>query len=328
MKAGKLSESILKRSVLRQFHTIHDAQIIRPAVGVDYGAVRLESGETVVTATATRCLGTAVLGASAVYAALNNLVCSGACPIGITVNLLLPTSLSENGLRECIAQIDAVCEKESVPVLGGHTEVVRSVAEPILTVTAVGEAEKDKLIRTAAVKPGMDILVTKWIALEGTVILVHQHEEDLLKRYARPFLDKAKEFEGFLSVRSEAAVAAQSGVAAMHDISEGGVYGALWEMGQCSGVGLEIDLKRIPIRQETVEICEFFDVNPYKLISGGSLLMAASDGNRLVREIEQAGGKAVIIGKATDSNDRVLVNGEDRRFLETTQTDELWKLSN
>jgi hydrogenase maturation factor len=173
----------------------------------------------------------------------------------------------------------------------------------------------------------MDILVSKWIGLEGTAILARQREEELRSRYAQPFVDQAKKFAGLLSVRQEAAVAAQSGVAAMHDISEGGVFGALWEMGQCSGVGLDIDLRKIPIRQETVEICEFFDLNPYKLISGGSLLMASSDGNALVRAIERAGGSAVIIGKATDGNDRVLRNGEECRFLETTQTDELWKLS-
>ena len=71
--------------------------------------------------------------------------------------------------------------------------------------------------------------------------------EELSARYAQPFLDKAAKYIDYLSIRSEAAVAAKSGVAAMHDLSEGGVFGALWELGQCSGVGLEIDLKKIPI---------------------------------------------------------------------------------
>lgn len=328
MKAGKLSGSVLDRSVLRQLHMRDGKQYVKPAVGIDFGAVELEEGDTLVTATETRCLGTSVLGAAAVYAALNNLACSGACPSGVSINLLLPTSVNENELRDRIAQIDAVCEKEGVPVLGGHTEVVRTVTEPILTVTAFGTAASGSLITAAGAKPGMDILVTKWIALEGTAILACQRETELLSRYAQPFLDRAKAFAGYLSIRSEAAVAAQSGVAAMHDISEGGIFGALWEMGQCSGVGLDIDLKKIPIRQETVEICEFFDVNPYKLVSGGSLLMAAADGNALVRAIQQAGGAAVVIGRATDSNDRVLINGEERRFLETTQTDELWRIDN
>ena len=150
--------------------------------------------------------------------------------------------------------------------------------------------------------------------------------EQLLERFAQPFLDKALKYIDYLSIQSEAAVAVKSGATAMHDVSEGGVFGALWEMASVSGVGLDINLKKIPIRQETVEICEFFDINPYKLYGGGALLIAAFDGNHIVREIQKAGGDAVIIGAATDSNDRVLIQGEERRFLETAQTDEIYKI--
>jgi hydrogenase maturation factor len=118
----------------------------------------------------------------------------------------------------------------------------------------------------------------------------------------------------------------KSGVGAMHDVTEGGIFGALWEMAEASDVGLEIDLKKIPLRQETVEICELFDVNPYELISSGCMLMAATDGNALVREIEKTGIKATIIGKATAGNDRILINEDEHRFLEPPKTDELYKV--
>ena len=328
MKAGKLSETVLKRSVLRQLHTTDPQVLFSPAVGMDFSAVKIQPGEVLVSAIAARGLGTAVIGTLGVFAALNNLWCSGARPIGILNSLLVPTSYTENELRRLIGEIQDVCASENISVLGGHTEVVRSVTEPVLTVTALGAVEECRMKATQAVKPGMDILVTKWVGLEGTAVLAIQKEAELRSRYAQPFIERAKAFAGYLSVRSEAAVAAKSGVAAMHDISEGGIFGALWELGQCSGVGLEIDLKKIPIRQETIEICEFFDVNPYKLVSGGSMLMAAEDGNALMQAIRREGGKAVVIGKATDGNDRVLINGEERRFLETTQTDELWRLEN
>lgn len=326
MKAGKLSESALKRSVLKQLHTSGTSVIQGPEIGADYSAVEIEPGQSVVSAVATRCFGGELAPMLSVYAALNNLCCSGAKPIGIQVNLLIPTTSGENDLREWVKAIDAVCESERIAVLGGHTEVVRSVSEPIVTVTALGTVEKAQQVGVGNVLPGMDILITKRIALEGTAVLATQYEKELLERYAGPFVERAKHFIDYLSIQSEAAVATKSGVAAMHDISEGGVFGALWEMGLSSGVGLEIDLKKIPIRQETVEICEFFDVNPYKLTSAGSVLMAANDGNALVHAICQAGGEAVIVGKATAGNDRVLINGEERRFLEMTQTDELWRI--
>ena len=97
-------------------------------------------------------------------------------------------------------------------------------------------------------------------------------------------------------------------------------------MAEASGVGLEIDLKKIPIRQETVEVCEFFGINPYKLISSGCMLMAAEDGNTLVRELEKEGIPATIIGKAIEGNDRVLLNEDEKRFLEPPKTDELYEV--
>ena len=172
----------------------------------------------------------------------------------------------------------------------------------------------------------MDIVATKWVGLEGTAILASEREEELRTRYAKPFIDNAKVFRQMMSIVPEAAVATKSGASAMHDVSEGGIFGALWEFAVSSGVGLEIDLKKIPIRQETVEICEFFDLNPYKILSGGCLLIATEDGNGMVLELEKAGIEAVVIGKATDGNDRVLLNEDERRFLETTQTDEMYNL--
>lgn len=329
MKAGKLSEAVLKRSVLRQFHTV-DEQVVKPAVGQDCSVIAPPPGERIVHAVAAMplagmgmCTGTDQE-ALTVCSALNNIACSGARPLGVLVNLLLPTSANEQLLRDLVGRIERVCERESVAVLGGHTEVVRCVTEPVLTVTAVGSAAESVRVDCGNVRPGMDIVMSKWAGLMGTSILAKHFEEKLCARYPVPFIDEAKRFERYQSIRSEAAVAVQSGVAAMHDISEGGIYGALWEMGQCSGVGLDIELKDIPIRQETVEVCEFFDVNPYKLLSTGSLLMASEDGSALVRALGQAGVEAAVIGRATDSNDRVLVYEDERRFLEFTQTDELW----
>ena len=326
MKTGKISESVLKRSVLRQLHTRRQEVILGAGVGEDCSAISVEAPCIMVFSTDPVTVSCEQFGRFAVYCTLNDLASSGAEPIGIMTSLLLPTSTNEDELRKIIKQIDEVCEQTKVQVLGGHTEVTRVVSQPVITVTGVGKAVVPDVISTAAVKPGMDILATKWIALEGTAILAQRMEEQLLGHFSQPFIDKAKQLEVYIPVWSEAAVAVKSGISAMHDVSEGGIFGALWEMAECAGVGLEIDLKRIPIRQETVEICEFFDINPYKLMSGGCMLMAAENGTSVVRALESEGISAVIIGKATDGNDRVLLQGNERRFLETTQTDEIHKV--
>ena len=323
MKTGKLSQSMLSRSVLRQLHSKNDRVIVGAGFGLDAGVVDVKPDERVVFSANPGPFSSVHVGKLAVCNALNDIAAAGAAPVGVLCSILLPTSSNETELRAIIKEMDEECALAGAQILGGHTEVTRAVKEPHLTITGVGVAKKNCNINASFVKPGMDIVVTKWIGLEGTVILAKEQQERLRTRYSQPFLDKASAYISQLSVIPEAAVAVKSGVCAMHNASEGGIFGALWELAEAAGVGLDIDLKRIPIRQETIEICEFFDINPYKLMSQGAMLMAATDGNALVRKLEEAGIPAVIIGKATDSNDRVLLSDGERRFLETTQTDEL-----
>ena len=326
MKAGKLKESVLKRSILKQLHTRKEDVLAKPAVGGDFGAISISEELAAVLSSDPVTLTRDAIGSSAIMAACNDVACSGATLKGVSVTMLLPTAFNEDELRDLMKDMDQACQECGVDILSGHTEVTRVVKEPVVVVTAMGIVEKEALIHSSGVQPGMDIVATKWVGLEGTAILAREREEELRTRYAKPFIDNAKVFGQMMSIVPEAAVAIKSGASAMHDVSEGGIFGALWELAESAGVGLEIDLKKIPIRQETVEICEFFDLNPYKIVSGGCLLIATTDGNGMVLELEKAGISATVIGKATDGNDRVLLNEDERRFLETTQTDELYNL--
>lgn len=327
MKIGKVPENVLKRSVFKQLHTKRPEVVLGAGVGEDCAAVKLAADETLVLST-DPITGTAKdIGTLSIQITMNDLASSGAEPVGVLLTILLPEKIREIKLREMMEQIEQACAQVGVQVMGGHTEVTAVVNQPVITVCGVGKVKDGKIISTAGAKPGMDILVTKWIGIEGTSILAKEHEEELLGRFSAPFIQKAKDLDVYLSVLSEAAVAVRSGVSAMHDVTEGGIFGALWEIAEASGVGLEIDIKKIPIRQETVEICEFFCINPYQLISSGCMLMAAADGNLLVRELEKAGIPAAIIGKATEGNDRVLLNGDEQRFLEPPKTDELYHIN-
>jgi len=107
----------------------------------------------------------------------------------------------------------------------------------------------------------------------------------------------------------------KSGVCGVHTVSRGGILAGLWEMAQEAGVGLEVDLRRIPVRQETIEICEFLGENPYELLSGGCLLMTAEDGNALAAALLGEEIPAVVIGRTTGGNDRVLYNEGRKRYL-------------
>lgn len=326
MKVGKIPESVLKRSVFKQIHTKRSEVLLGAGVGEDCAAVKLADDEMFVMST-DPITGTATdIGNLAIHITLNDLASAGAEPVGVLLTILLPENSEEAVLKETMAQIEIACAEANVQIMGGHTEVTKAVNQPLINVCGVGKAKVGKLVSTAGAKVGDDIIVTKWIGLEGTSIIAKEKEQELLNRYPAQLVEEAKNFDKYLSVLPEAASAVKSGVSAMHDVTEGGIFGALWEMAEASGVGLEIDLKKIPVKQETIEVCEFFGINPYELISSGSMLMAAPDGNTLVRELEKQGIHAVVVGKAVAGNDRVLMNDDETRFLEPPKTDELYKV--
>lgn len=326
MKIGKIPESVLKRSVFKQIHTTRQEVLLGAGVGEDCAAVKLEEDEMFVISTDPITGTSTDIGNLAVHITLNDLASAGAEPVGVMLTILLPEQAKEPELKKMMGQIEEVCAAANVQIMGGHTEVTRAVNQPLINVCGVGKAKTGKLVSTAGAKAGDDIVITKWIGLEGTSIIAKEKETELLSRYPVQMVETAKKFDQYLSVLPEAAIAVKSGVSAMHDVTEGGIFGALWEMAEASGVGLEIDLKKIPVKQETIEVCEFFGINPYELISSGSMLMAAGDGNMLVRELKKQKIAAAVVGKAAEGNDRVLINEEERRFLEPPKTDELYKV--
>ena len=326
MKFGKLPENMLKRSVLRQIGSGREDVLSRAGVGADFAALKVGAEEAVILTSDPVIWEGDSDGERAVHAVCNDLACAGAEPAGLLLTALLPEDLKEPQIRGMVQKIASVCEPLGIQILGGHTEITSAVKRPVISVTGVGKAALQKLIPSGGAKPGDDILVTKWIALEGTFRIAKRREEELSARYPRFLIREAAGFDRYLSVLPEAEIAAEAGVHTMHDISEGGVFGALWELAESSGVGLEIDLKKIPLRQETVELCDFYGLNPYQMVSGGSMLMAAADGNGLAHRLRQAGIPAALVGKATAGNDRIILNGEERRFLDLPQTDEIHRI--
>lgn len=194
--------------------------------------------------------------------------------------------------------------------------------------TVRGAAARSATLGSTALRgvaPGQDVVLSKWIGLEGTAYLAEQCREKLLARYPAYLVEEAVGFHRFLSVLPEAAAAVKSGVCAMHDASEGGIFAALWELAEGAGIGMTIDMKKLPIRQETVEVCECCNVNPYQLLSGGCLIMTTEDGPGLVESLKAQGIPAAVVGKVTDSKDRLLLNEGEVRYMDRPGSDELYR---
>lgn len=326
MEIGKVPENILKRAVFKQIRHRRPEVLIHPGVGEDCSAVAVDEDEILVFSVDPITGTSKGMGTFAVHVTANDLASSGAEPIGIMTSIILPPKTREIRLRELMAEMEEACASLKIEIMGGHTEISDAVNRTVVTVTGVGKVKKDSLVSTAGLKPGDELVMTKWAGLEGTAIIAMEKTDKLLETLPKELVDTAASFYKYLSVVPEAAVAMNVGVSAMHDVTEGGIFGALWEMGAASDVGITADLMKIPIRQETIEVCEVFDINPYQMMSSGSMLIGCQRGNLLVEELQKAGIPAAVIGRATDTNDRIVINGDDTRFLGPAGSDALYKI--
>ena len=326
MKVGKISEVALSRAVFKQLKNRRDEVLFGGSIGEDCAAIKLEEGEVCVVSSNPVTGAGKVMGALAIHSAVNNLVTSGAEAVGVMMTVLLPENFKESRLIELSETVEEVCQTLNIQVLGGHTEVTMAVNEPVFSVTAMGKTKESELLHAKDAKADQDIVMSKWIGMEGSVAIVATKEKALLERFPKAMIDKIKKTLPNCCCASEAALAVKSGVSAMHDVSSGGIYGALYELSEAAGVGLEIDLRAIPIKQETVEICEYLGLNPYYLKSGGSMLMVCDHGQELVRLLEKEGIFAAVIGRTTSDNAKAVINEGEVSYLERPKADELLKV--
>ena len=269
----------------------------------------------------------------------NNLAAAGAEPVAAELVIFLPESVEEPELKALMVEAEAAAEELNIQIIGGQTRVSSAIRQPIATVTGYGIIKDNKediagVDRAATEKQkaagnqslaGQDIIITKWIGLEGTADLVARNQEGLLTRYPAYLVEEAAAFDRYYSILPEAATAVKSGGCTMHDASEGGIFAGLWEMAEGAGVGLTIDMKKLPLRQETVEVCEYCNVNPYELRSGGSLIIASAEGTAVVEALAAEGIPATIVGRFTDSNDRLILNEDEVRYMDRPRRDEIYK---
>ena len=265
----------------------------------------------------------------AIIQACNNLMAGGSIPRSIILCISMPDTYREIKLKEIIRQACVTASDLHITISGGHTEFVKGLMEPIINVTAFGDADEKYRTRSdRELKPcDCDIVMTKWMALSGTSLLATEKRSELLSRLPAYYVEDAAGLGAFVSVAAEASLAVKDEhTIAMHDVAGGGLYAALWELCSHMKVGCRIEQKDIPIRQETIEVCEFFDINPYRLRGDGSLLIVTSDGDSLVKTLIDNGVLATIIGRTTECIDRVILRDDETRFLESVNTDELYSV--
>ena len=172
------------------------------------------------------------------------------------------------------------------------------------------------------------IVMTKWAGMEGSCILAREREE-LQKVFPETLLHRMRSLGGLLSVKREAVICAEEGALYLTDLSESGFYAALWRLSKKAQRGLRVDLPSVPVLQETIEIANYYDIDPYRMRSAGSLLAVTDDAEQLIARLAENGICAVRIGELSQDpsdHDKILTNGEEIRYLDLPQPDELLKI--
>lgn len=182
---------------------------------------------------------------------------------------------------------------------------------------------------TGRLFPGDEIVAVGPAGLKGTSVIAKEKEVELAKYFSKGFLkDSQNLYETYRADTEKEGLSpwdlgVELGAHSLYEIGEGGFLAALWKMTEASEVGLSVDLRKIPIRQETIEISEIFSVNPYRLYGKGSILIGTPSGEELVFKLEKLGFMAAVIGQTEKGIARKLYSGENFRYLERPSKDEL-----
>lgn len=180
---------------------------------------------------------------------------------------------------------------------------------------------------TGLLHPGQDLVIAGYAGLAGTCRIVKEKKQELRRWFSEDYLEQTLALERLcsgLDISFEAYK--KHGVAECEEAGDGGIFTAIWNLSGAYETGMEIILRRISIRQETVEICERYELNPYRLYSKGCYLLAAANGGRLVRQLEEQGIAAKTVGQVNSGIAREIINEQSRGYLERPQPDELWKI--
>lgn len=326
MKIGKVSQTVLKRSILKTLQFQREETIIQPSVEEMCYGIEVKEDEQILSTSAALYGNEKDLGVFALAQVVNDLATRGAKAVGVSVHIMLPPYAYESRLKTMMEHIERAGSAHAVQILCAKAEVSPAINKAMVYMNGMGVLKKGELLQSNMGKADQDIVLLKWIGLEGTFRVMREKEEELSKRFVPTFLNQIQMLESEIFSEKALFLAKEFGVSAMHQITSGGILAALWEFAESSDVGMEVDLKKMSIKQETVEVCEYFHLNPYQLTSAGSVLIATDRGEELVSKFAEKGIQATVLGRTTVDKARVILGGEEKRFLDRPAADELLKI--
>lgn len=326
---GKIPAEILKEVIFKNLGAKRKEVAVGPSVGLDGAVIDIEDNSLVIsmdpiTGAIER------IGWLAVNINANDVATFGVKPTLLLSCILLPEKADAKTVEVISAQMDKAAKKLGIAIVGGHCEVTPGLSNSIVVGCIIGVTGKGKYVTAGGAKSGDKLILTKSAGIEGTAILATDRERQLKKILTSEMLESAKRFYERISVVEDALVAFKTGgVNAMHDPTEGGIYGGIHEIADASNLGVKIFEEEIRIEQETIKICNFFQIDPLQLISSGALLISAKPeyADKIVEELRRKRIPASIIGELTkNAEKRTIVrrNGQIQA-LPRPSADHLWR---
>lgn len=298
MKIGKLSHEELQQLVLDRLPHQAGTVLHGPGIGLDCAAVRFSDGHVVLTSDP--ITGAAAdIGRLAIHISCNDIAACGIRPSVLMMVLIAPPDCLADDIRRIVDQAAAAAQQLNVSIVGGHTEVSDAVSRFVMITTAIGFTYGDQIIQAGGGQAGDTLLMTKTAGLEGTAILARDQHKRLSPVFSQAELDEAAAMLDAISVIEEGTVGGGLNVHAMHDATEGGILGACWEVAEAGGLGCIVSPDIIPLEPLTRRICATLDIDPFRLIASGSLILATDRPDAVITELAHKGILCTAIGHLT-----------------------------
>ncbi|OPX73141.1 MAG: thiamine monophosphate kinase [Methanoregulaceae archaeon PtaB.Bin152] len=334
MKIGKIDRHTFSSVILKRLGNEDGRVIVPPAPGIDAGVIDIGQGKVLLVAEdpifAIPGQPLEMFGWYTVHIGASDIAVMGVKPQFMTYSLLMPPEFSKEDFMTVVDSIDRAARDLGIAIVGGHTGHYPGFAAPTIGgITVFAISERDGYVTPAGARPGDEVILTKGPAIETAGILSVMRGADLRAVYPDTLVDRAQRLTYRMTVVDDALTAfASGGVTAMHDATEGGVIGALYEIAEASGVGMKIEESRFIYPPEVEMVCEYFGIDPVAAIAEGSLLITAGPGfsGRIINNLEKAGIPASVIGVVTGNpEERWLIrkNGRKER-LAMPEQDPFW----
>lgn len=322
MATGKLPNEVLDKLLKNNIKTNRKEVLVGAQVGMD--TAQIDFGENVCIVSTDPITGaSANIGSLAIDISVNDVSTSGADSIGVLVTILAPVGSTVDEIENIMKDASNRARDLNVQIIGGHTEITDAVNKFIVSTTVIGKINKKNIIKHKSVEFGDYIYMTKYMGLEGTAILASDKKNQLKGTLSDKELKEAQNLFNSISVKKDGMTAIKSEVHYMHDVTEGGIYGAIYEAYQGINKGVEIIKEDIPVLDVTKKIAKYFDINPYRLISSGSMLIIARSNTNIENDFKLAGIKLTKIGEVKGDKPLIIENKEAKE-IEPPTKDELY----